>query len=132
MSDAPIKTYVLNGNLNRSSTLSIQICDQSSNIFVGLWNICIASVCIDCKDQNGVFSSVSCNLIKDKQFNSFLNPPIATLFLKGRKIVYLDKTWFTINNQCPDVKLFFSNVQNNDTLNIDCELHVNILLQRVK
>ncbi len=139
MSDAPIKTSFLSGNLNQGGTFSSQICDQSTNISIGLWNICVSSVSLDCKDvPNGVFCSISCNLVKDKQLNSqskvleAYNPSIATLFLKGRKIVYLDKTWFTINNQCTDIKLFFFNIENNEKLTINCELFVTLLFQRIK
>jgi hypothetical protein len=138
MSDAPIKTTYLKGNLNQGATFSSQICEQSTNISHGLWHICVSSICIDCKDPNGAFCSISCNLVKDKKLNSVskiieqCNPSIATVFVKGRKIVYVDKTWFIINNQCTDLKLFFSNIETNDRLLIDCELVVTLLLQRIK
>jgi hypothetical protein len=138
MSDAPIKTSVLNGNLNRGGTLSNEICQQSSNISLGLWNICLSTVCIDCKDSNGFFCSVSCNLVKDKRLNpetkqlETYNPTIATIFLKGRKIVYVEKTWFTINNQCSNVTLYFSNIQTKKLLVTDCEMNVTLLLQQMK
>jgi hypothetical protein len=137
MSDAPIKTSVLNGNLN-SGTLSSQICENSTNISNGLWNISFPTFCFDSKDQNGLFCSVSCNLVKDKRFNpqtkqlETYNPVLASLFLKGRKIVYIEKTWFTVNNQCSDIILYFTNMQTNRTLTIDCEMFVTILFQRVK
>jgi hypothetical protein len=132
MSDAPIKTYFMTGNLNTDEYLSTAICEQSTNISIGLWNICIDSVCVDIKDQNGFFCSISCNLVKDKKFNTIINPRIATVFLKGRKIIYLDKTWFTINNLCSEIKLFFTNIETQKILSINCDLHVNLLLQRVK
>jgi hypothetical protein len=138
MSDAPIKTSILNGNLNRNSTLSNQICEYSSNISNGLWNICFPTFCFDAKDQTGIFASVTCNLVKDKRFNpetkqlETYNPVLASLFLKGRKIVYIEKTWFTINNQCSDVVLYFTNIQTNRKVTIDCEMFVTILFQRVK
>ncbi len=138
MSDAPIKTYVLTGNLNRRGTLSTELCQENTNISIGLWNMCISSICIDCKDQNGLFCTISCNLVKDKQLNPVTkvlqnsNSSIAAVFLKGRKIVYLDKTWFTINHQSSELKLFFSNFQNNELLFADCELFVTLLFQRVK
>jgi hypothetical protein len=137
MSDAPLKSKVLSGNIRRAN-LSSEICEQSTNISTGLWNICVASICLDTKDQNGLFCAVSCNLVKDKKLNAntkvleTYNPVIATVFLKGRKIVYLDKTWFTINNQCTEIKLFFSNIQTNEQIIIDCDLHVTVLFQRIK
>jgi hypothetical protein len=137
MSDAPIKTYLLRGNLNRGRFFVTPICTESTNISIGLWNLCISSICLDTKDSNGVFCSILCNLVIDKQLNleskvETSNPPIATIFLKGRKIVYIDKTWFTINNQCSDIKLFFVNLQTQQPPLIDCELYVTVLLQRVK
>jgi hypothetical protein len=138
MSDASLKTSILKGNLNRDGSLTNQICNQSTNLTIGLWNICVSNVCLDCKDQTGFFSTVSCNLVSDKRFNSVTkqietyNPPIATLMLKGRKIVYLEKTWFTINHQCSDVLLFFNNVQTNQKLITDCEITITLLFQRIK
>jgi hypothetical protein len=138
MSDAPIKTTFVNGNLLRGQTLSTQICEQSVNIAIGLWNICVSSICLNTKDQNGVFCSISCNLVKDKKINVITknletyNPAISTVFLKGKKIVYLDKTWFTINNQCTDLKLFFTNIETNGQIAIDCDIFVTVLFQRIK
>jgi hypothetical protein len=132
MSDAPIKTYFMYGNLNTGGSLSKAICEQSTNITIGLWNICVDSICVDCKDQNGFFCAISCNLVKDKQLNTIINPRIATVFLKGRKIIYLEKTWFTINNPSLEIKIFFTNIQTNEMISIDCDLNINILLQRVK
>jgi hypothetical protein len=138
MSDASIKTSILTGNLNREANLTKQICYQSTNLTIGLWNICVSNICFDCKDQTGFFSTVTCNLVRDKRFNSetkqieTYNPPLATVFLKGRKIVYLEKTWFTINHQCSDVLLSFFNVQTNQMLITDCEITVTLLFQRIK
>jgi hypothetical protein len=138
MSNAPIKSSVLNGNLNTGGSLSSQICDQSSNISIGVWNICLSTICLDCKDPNGLFCEVSCNLVKDKRFNpetkqiETYNPSIATVFLKGRKIVYVEKTWFTVNNQCNDLKLFFTNIETNKQIVIDCRIFVTLLFQRMK
>jgi hypothetical protein len=138
MSDASLKTYTLSGNLNQKGILSTDICEENTNISVGLWNVCISSICINCQDQNGQFCAISSNLVKHKQLNKVskvlenVNPSISNVFLKGRKIVYLDKTWFTINNQCSEIKLFFSNMENTELLLIDCELYVTVLFQRVK
>lgn len=137
MSDAPIKTYFVSGNLNSERVFSTLICDQSTNISIGLWKICISSICLDCKEVNGSFCSISCNLVTDKHLNSeskveTYHPSIATLFLKGRKIVYLEKTLFIINNQCSEIKLFFTNVENRQPLSIDSYMCINVLFQRVK
>jgi hypothetical protein len=138
MSDAPLKTTFLSGNLQRQSDFLNHICDQSTNLSLGLWNICISSIFINTKDQNGVFCSISCNLVKDKRINvktknlETYNPSISAVFLKGRKIVYLDKTWFTINNQCTDLKLFFTNIETQEHIEMDCELYITVLLQRIK
>jgi hypothetical protein len=140
MSDNSVKTSYLNGNLINAGTLSSLICEQSTNISIGLWNLCISSVCLNYKDQdqNGVFCSISCNLIKDKRYNTetkqteSYNPSIGTFFLKGRKIVYVEKTWFTINNQCSNIQLLFFNAFSNEKLKIDCDLHVTLLFKRIK
>jgi hypothetical protein len=138
MSDAPIKSYILTGNLNRRGLLSTELCQENTNISIGLWNVCVSSLCFDCKDLNGLFSKISCNLVIEKQLNPVTkmletsNSNIGAVFFKGRKIVYLDKTWFTINHQSSELKLFFSNFQNNEPLLIDCEVYVTLLFQRVK
>jgi hypothetical protein len=137
MSDAPVKNYFVSGNLNRQSFLTSKICDQSTNISLGLWHICITSICLDCKEPNGIFCTISCNLVTDKRLNfdskiETYHSPIATVFLKGRKIVYLEKTWYTINNQCSEIKLFFTNIHTGEVISTDCEIYVNVLFQRVK
>ena len=139
MSDAPIKTCFLKGQLKtlNQEFLSYNLCEKNVDISHGLWNICILNSCFDMKDTNGVFCGVSCNLVKELMYSdtneikSFF-PTIATFLLKGQKIVYLDKTWFTINNQSNQLRLYLTNIQNNKTISNDCTIYLTVLLQRIK
>jgi len=59
-------------------------------------------------------------------------PYLSTFLLKGQKIVYLDKTWFTINNNSTQLRLFFTNLQTKQKVTNDCTIYVTVLLQRIK
>jgi hypothetical protein len=138
-SEAPIKTCFLKGQLknNDQEYLYFNLCEKNVDISHGVWHLCITNCCFDMKETNGVFCGVSCNLIKELKFSDSNEiqsyfPSIACFFLKGQKIVYLEKTWFTINNQSNQLRLFFTNLDTNKKIQSDCFIYISLLLQRVK
>jgi hypothetical protein len=148
MSDAPIKTYVLRGNLNNlTSNQYLTYNFINSECRLGLWKICVLNVGFEClvdKKTNPAineFVQISSNFVTDHRLDHSIvenySPALADFLMKAnkleKKLIVFDKTWFYVNCPGEQLKLSFSNSLNGDNLaSLNINIFVTILLQQVK
>jgi hypothetical protein len=137
MSDLPIKSVVLKGNLrDSSSTLNYVLSTDDKN---RLFEVCVNDVSYQNKSNANIssFSQIKCNLVKDlrqyEQSTQIYLPTIANILLKAtpteKKINFYDKTWFFVNAPNDVIKVSFVNPTTEAALNINCEVFVTVLLR---
>ena len=148
MSDAPIKTYVLRGNLTKLTNGNCLVYNFANHeCRLGLWKICVLNVGYEILVDRKVTPTVnelvqiSSNFVRDHRFNNSIvenySPSLADIPLKGnkqeKKIIVIDKTWFYVNCPGDQLKLFFSNSLNGNAIpSMNINLFVTILLQQVQ
>jgi hypothetical protein len=147
MSDAPIKSYVLRGNLSKLTNGNCLVYNfANSECRLGLWKICVLNVgyeiLVDKRESIvNELVQISSNFVRDNKFNNFIvenySPSLADFQLKGnkpdKKLFEFDKTWFYVNCAGDQLKVFFSNSLNGNSLpSLNVNLFITILLQQVK
>jgi hypothetical protein len=138
MSDAPIKSFFLSGNLNSIEHLSYQF--ASSETRNGLWQMCIKSVAFRSNEDLNNIVALSTNLVQDLRIQGYQRetyyPVINTFLLKGKpnetKIVQFEKLWFQINYSNSNLKIFLTDVERNEKVSCQCNIYATILLQQIK
>ncbi len=140
MSDLPIKSIVLKGNLRDTDcTLNYVLSTDDKN---GLFQVCVKDILYQNKSNGNIsiFAQMKCNLVKDlRQFQhstqSYL-PSIANILFKAspteKKIVNYEKTWFYVNAPNDVIKISFVDPATELSLNINCEVFVTVLLRQRK
>jgi hypothetical protein len=148
MSSAPIKSFVLKGNINDGIKIKLY---PFSEFQQGRWNISISQLIFhltnEVKIEEKVISvkeicGLSCNFIKATQYSK--NNEIETIFqnlnifiLQGlkneKKIVNFEKKWSLINNLSEELKLNVTNLAETDIFKmIKADFYVMVLLQRIE
>jgi hypothetical protein len=147
MSDAPIRTYVLRGNLSALKDNSLDYSFANNECRLGLWKICVLNVGYEILVEKRVIANVnelvqiSSNFVRDHKYNNSVienySPSLADFSLKGskfdKKIIAFDKTWFYVNCAGEKLRLFFSNSLDGESLaSMNINIFVTILLQQMK
>jgi hypothetical protein len=148
MSDAPVKTYVLRGNLNKLTNEKYLTYNfVNSECRLGLWKICVLNVGFEClvdKKTNPTineFVQISSNFVTDhKVENSIVvnySPALADFLMKAnkaeKKLIVFDKTWFYVNCPGEQLRLSFSNSLNGSVLDsFNVNIFITVLLQQIK
>jgi hypothetical protein len=148
MSDAPIKSYVLRGNLNDLKNGNCLVYDfVNSECRLGLWKICVLNVGYEILEETRVAGAVnqlvqiSTNFVRDHRFNNSTienySPSLVDFLLKGtkseKKLFTFDKTWFYVNCAGDQIKLYFLNSLNGNSLPLmNINIFITILLQKIK
>jgi hypothetical protein len=145
MSDAPITSFVLKGNLKNNESLQYDFVNNECRL--GLWKLCILNVGYECLFEKRVLASVNefvqinTNLVRGHQSKDGVlenyNVPMAHFLLKGskgeKKMINFDKTWFYINSPGDQLNLYFLNpLTNEKTININIDIFVTVLIQQIK
>jgi RNA recognition motif-containing protein len=148
MSDSAIKTLLLKGNLQSPCSIKLYPLSEYQQ---GRWNICIAQLIYDIKNNVEIegrvipakeICSLTTNFVKSIQYSS--TNQLTTVFqslkvfiLQGSKndkrIVNFEKTWSLINNFNEELKVFVNNIS--DSLIFDelqCDFYIVVHLQRIK
>jgi hypothetical protein len=138
MSDLPIKSIVLKGNLRDTSLNYVLSTDDKNELF----QVCVKEVLYQNKSTGNIslFAQMKCNLVKDlRQFQHSTQiylPTIASTLFKAstteKKIVYYEKTWFYVNAPNDVIKISFTDPATEAALNINCEVFVTVLLRQRK
>ena len=140
MSDnlSPIKSVIISGNLNDSITY--KLC-PSTEFSEGVWNLSLFSVAYVCNVNDvNLICSIACNLVKAQKYNlnnevESYEQPLAVFSIesaKSLKVYTFEKTWFYINALSNELKITITNERNHENLQINCDLYVQLLFQRVK
>ena len=142
MSNGPIKTFYLKGNLRNNviSTTLYPISEYSQ----GRWNFCVSQMIYHIKQDNiqDEICGLSTNFIKSTKFTS--NNQIETIYqilnvfliqgkLNQKKVINFEKTWSLINNFSEELKIYVNSLPRDQIVNeIDCDIYILILLQRIQ
>jgi len=142
MSNAPIKTLLLKGNL-KNNFISAKLYPVTE-FTQGRWNFCVSQMIYYLKEDlvKDKICGISTNLIKGQVFNT--SNEIETVFqtlniflIQGKKnqkkLINFDKTWSLINNFSEDLNIYVSSIGNDDDISqINCEVFILINLQRIQ
>jgi hypothetical protein len=144
MSDAPIKTFVLRGNLQRLTKDEYLFYRFANNeCRSGLWKMCILNVGhrIEVPSPISQFVQISSNFVKDHRLTDGVlesySIALCDFLIKGRKndasIETFDKTWFYVNCAGDELRLYFSNSLTGVRLGpMNINIFVTILIQQVR
>ncbi len=147
MSDAPIRTYAVRGNLSQLANGNcLEYNFANSECRIGLWKICVLNVGYEIlveKKESVVneLVQISSNFVKDHRFSNFIienySPSLADFLMKGnkpeKKLITFEKTWFYVNCAGDQLKLFFSNSLNGNSIpSLNVNILITILLQQVR
>jgi hypothetical protein len=147
MSDAPIKTFILRGNLQKLTKDEFLYYRFANNeCRMGLWKICVLNVGYHITSavpvsQISEFVQISSNFVKDHRFvnsgNESYSVALCDFLMKGpkneRKLIQFDKTWYYVNCGGDELRLYFRNSMNGEQLpSTDINIFVTILLQQVR
>jgi hypothetical protein len=137
MSDLPIKSVLLKGNLrDNQSTLNYFLSAEDKS---SLHQVCVKNIFYQNKSNSNIslFALINCNLVKDaRQFQystQIYNPTIANILIKAtpteKKIVNFENTWFFVNAVNDVIKISFIDPTTEAPLNVNCEVFVTVLLR---
>ena len=137
MSDIPIKSFVLQGNLTLPY-LSYQFANNETQN--GLWQITIKDISYSSIAEVNYIVRLSTNLVKDLRFRNnkreTYHPCIATFLLKAKpsekKKFQFERNWFQINCSDSELRLHFINAETEKAISSDCLIFVTVLLQQIK
>jgi hypothetical protein len=111
------------------------------NLKTGLWQMCVNEIGYQNMSTTPIseFSQLQCNLIKDTRILNFSKqvylPSIASLLIKSvpeeKKIVYLQKNWFIINNIDDILRINFVEPKSEMQIRLKCKIFVTFLLRRI-
>lgn len=140
----PCHNIFLSGNLKNNNCISITV--PFDDICTNLWQLCLNQISYECLSDNiNALLAISCNLITDLNFNVShqvvkQQPILWQLICKGSKkeikSMQFNQNWFYITNSQKEIKLTFyllhDGQKSNNVLNLNCDVYVTMLLQRVK
>jgi hypothetical protein len=148
MSNAPIKTLFLKGNLKDGIKIKLY---PFSEFQQGRWNFSISQLIFNLKNEvniNGKVQSVKeicgllCNFIKGTQYS--VKNEIETIYqnlymfiLQGlkseKKLINFEKKWSLINNLSEELKIYVTNLADSAIFEeIESDFYVLVLLQRIE
>ena len=138
MSDVPIKSVVLNGNLKDNNYLSYNLANSETRH--GLWQVAVKDITIAIYSEINVIGQISTNLIRDLRIRhnktETFNPIISTVLLKGKngdkKLQQFELVWFQITSSDTEIKIYITNAETNTIINADCAFFITLLLQQIK
>jgi hypothetical protein len=140
MSDLPIKSVVLKGNLRDNlCTLDYSLSTEDKS---GLYQVCVRNILYENKSIKNInhFALINCNLVKDVRQYQYSTqvylPSIANVLFKAtpteKKIVNYENTWFFVNAPNDVIKISFIDPATEAPLNLNCEVFVTVLLRQQK
>ncbi len=106
----------------------------------GIWRLCVRDFGYSVTRNNpSQLIQISCNLIRDiREKNSALQnylPVIATAKIEGqigdKNIVYYEPIWFQVTTPEKNILLYFRNSFNEELMELNCDIFVTLLLQRI-
>lgn len=131
------------GNLKNSNTISIQV--PHEDIKTNLWQFSFNDLSVSFNEKGNFICGLSSNYVTDIKYNDSKQivsycPILCQTLFNGRqnelKLIRFEKSWFYISNPDVELKIVFQKLINgkvsNVMLNIDCDIYVTILLQRVQ
>ena len=147
MSDAPLRTIVLRGNLlklTKDEFLSYRFANNECR--TGLWKICVLNVGYhivipDRAPPVSEFVQISSNFVKDHRFGSEgverYSTALCDFLMKGpkneRKLISFEKTWFYVNSAGDELNLYFLNSLNGLPLTkFNVNIFITVLLQQIR
>lgn len=134
---------LLTGNLKNSNFLELKLPynDISSNV----WQISLNQIAQSFNVPSNTLCGIGCNFVTDVKFNTENQvvtycPILWQCLFKGQKneksVKSFEQNWFYVTTTQQEIKLqfysYFQGSVTNDLLNLDCDLYVSVLLQRVK
>jgi hypothetical protein len=135
---APIKTLLLSGNLKNNISLKLY---PVSDFNQGRWNMCVTQLIYHIKqDAVDEICGISTNLIKGTKFTAeneiqTIFQPLNLFLIQGKKnqkkTINFEKIWSLVNNFSEELKIFIRSLPTDNILNIDCEIYILILMQRI-
>jgi hypothetical protein len=136
----PIKIVLLTGNV-KSDSLFVKL-HPISEYMHGRWNLCISQMIYHLKEITQVdqICGISTNFVKGTKYTESneietIFQPLNIFILQGKnnqkKTIQFEKTWSLINNFSEDLKIYINSLVDNKKVNIDCEIYILVLLQRI-
>lgn len=136
-------SIIVSGNLLLNNSVSIKLpFDDFKN---NLWQLRINDIAISLKSPCNILTGISTNFISDLKFNErneiiSWHPIICQTLLRTtsseNKILKFETAWFYVTSPQSEIEITFNPYIDgkivSSLMKIDCDVFVNILLQRVK
>ena len=138
MNRCQIKSLSLSGSLTNGLLLYTL---AKNELTEGIWQLSVRDFGYLVRVNNtSQFVQIACNLIKDLREKNYVvqnyMPVIASAKIEGqehqKKIVYFEPVWFQITTPERIISLYFRNPFSEELVQINCDVFVTLLLQRVQ
>lgn len=132
------------GNLEKTNKISLKLPFQ--DISNNLWQISITQIAQNFNKVCKKLCGISCNFVTDIKYNSQKQvvshcPILWQCLFNGnrgdKKIISFEKSWFYLTTNQEEIILQFhpyvdGQIKDDELINLDCDVFVTLLIQRVK